>query len=149
MVSITSPFQPDVSGLDSALRQISRIEQSIEEFHAALLEHQEFLTGSGELPTTTGRDFARALVCSGGNGSVCEACDACRFIMDFLKTRAPFWKKEHPIDADAGGWVEANCADDSDAARWERGWAPGSDNVFYNGRNSGQLVFGAEAVYEF
>ena len=34
------------------------------------------------------------------------AFDAARYIMDFLKTDAPFWKKEHGWDGQAGGWVE-------------------------------------------
>lgn len=49
-----------------------------------------------------------------------DAFAACEFIMDYLKTRAPFWKKE---DTPAGGrWVDAREADDSAAARW--GCAP-------------------------
>ena len=50
-----------------------------------------------------------------------EAFAACEFLMDYLKTRAPFWKKE----AVPGGsrWVEARASDDEAAARWER--APG------------------------
>jgi molybdopterin synthase catalytic subunit len=46
-----------------------------------------------------------------------EAFAACEFIMDYLKTRAPFWKKEQT--ADGGRWVDARDADDSAAARWE------------------------------
>ena len=45
-----------------------------------------------------------------------EAFTACEFIMDYLKTRAPFWKKES-----AGGgtrWVEARATDDVAAERW-------------------------------
>ena len=47
-----------------------------------------------------------------------DAFDACRFVMDYLKTRAPFWKKEQT----AGGarWVDARVGDDAAAARWER-----------------------------
>ena len=46
-----------------------------------------------------------------------EAFAACEFIMDYLKTRAPFWKKE---DTPEGGrWVDAREADDSAAARWD------------------------------
>lgn len=45
-----------------------------------------------------------------------EAFAACEFIMDYLKTRAPFWKKE---DTEQGGrWVDAREADDTAAARW-------------------------------
>jgi len=42
-----------------------------------------------------------------------DAFAACEFIMDYLKTRAPFWKKE------AAGWVEARAADDKAAERWQ------------------------------
>ena len=47
-----------------------------------------------------------------------EAFAACEFLMDYLKTRAPFWKKERI----AGGsrWVEARASDDAAAARWEQ-----------------------------
>ncbi len=45
-----------------------------------------------------------------------DAFDACRFVMDYLKTRAPFWKKE---TTPAGvRWVEARGSDDDAAARW-------------------------------
>jgi molybdopterin synthase catalytic subunit len=48
-----------------------------------------------------------------------EAFAACEFVMDYLKTRAPFWKKE----ATPGGerWVEARSSDDVAAARWVEG----------------------------
>lgn len=42
---------------------------------------------------------------------------ACEFIMDFLKTRAPFWKKEET--AQGGRWVDAKDADDAAASRWD------------------------------
>ena len=46
-----------------------------------------------------------------------EAFAACEFIMDYLKTRAPFWKKEQ---TPAGSrWVEARSSDDEAAQRWE------------------------------
>jgi len=46
-----------------------------------------------------------------------DAFAACEFIMDYLKTRAPFWKKE---DTPEGGrWVDARESDDSAASRWE------------------------------
>ena len=44
------------------------------------------------------------------------AFDACRFIMDYLKTRAPFWKKEQTPDG--ARWVDARASDDEAAARW-------------------------------
>jgi molybdopterin synthase catalytic subunit len=45
-----------------------------------------------------------------------DAFAACEFIMDYLKTRAPFWKKE---DTAAGGrWVDARESDEDAAGRW-------------------------------
>ena len=46
------------------------------------------------------------------------AFEAADFMMDYLKTRAPFWKKEHPIDGSLGHWVAAKQTDDKDADRW-------------------------------
>jgi molybdopterin synthase catalytic subunit len=48
-----------------------------------------------------------------------EAFAACEFIMDYLKTRAPFWKKEH--HRQGAKWVEAKSSDDAAAERWEPG----------------------------
>jgi molybdopterin synthase catalytic subunit len=45
---------------------------------------------------------------------------AAEFIMDYLKTRAPFWKKEHGVDGSEGDWVEARDEDDRAADRWAR-----------------------------
>lgn len=45
-----------------------------------------------------------------------EAFAACEFIMDYLKTQAPFWKKESTPDGQR--WVEAKTSDDDAAARW-------------------------------
>ena len=49
------------------------------------------------------------------------AFEAASFLMDYLKTRAPFWKKEHRSDGTSGDWVEAKEADDRAAGRWEKG----------------------------
>ena len=47
-----------------------------------------------------------------------EAFAACEFIMDYLKTAAPFWKKE---DTPAGArWVDARVTDDAAMARWSK-----------------------------
>ncbi|MFN0264438.1 molybdenum cofactor biosynthesis protein MoaE [Tepidamorphus sp. 3E244] len=48
------------------------------------------------------------------------AFEAAEFMMDFLKTRAPFWKKEHRVDGTAGDWVEAKDADDAATERWSK-----------------------------
>jgi molybdopterin synthase catalytic subunit len=47
-----------------------------------------------------------------------EAFQACEFVMDWLKTRAPFWKKEATPQGDR--WVDARESDDAAAARWGR-----------------------------
>lgn len=48
------------------------------------------------------------------------AFEAANFLMDYLKSRAPFWKKEHRADGSEGGWVEAKEADDEAAGRWKK-----------------------------
>lgn len=47
-----------------------------------------------------------------------EAFAACQFIMDYLKTEAPFWKKEQT--AAGARWVEAKASDDSARERWNK-----------------------------
>jgi molybdopterin synthase catalytic subunit len=66
----------------------------------------------GELKPTD--QIVLVAVASGHRG---DAFAACEFIMDYLKTRAPFWKKEHR----EGGarWVEAKSVDDAAAERWQ------------------------------
>jgi molybdopterin synthase catalytic subunit len=46
------------------------------------------------------------------------AFDAATFLMDYLKSSAPFWKKEHRADGSAGDWVSARESDGEAAARW-------------------------------
>jgi len=53
-------------------------------------------------------------VASGHRG---EAFAACEFIMDYLKTQAPFWKKEQSPSGER--WVEARATDDEAAQRWQ------------------------------
>ena len=55
------------------------------------------------------------VVASGHRG---DAFAACEFIMDYLKTRAPFWKKEQTPNG--GRWVDARAADDTAAERWQK-----------------------------
>jgi molybdopterin synthase catalytic subunit len=47
-----------------------------------------------------------------------DAFDACRFVMDYLKTRAPFWKREETPEG--ARWVDARVSDDEAAARWHK-----------------------------
>ena len=53
------------------------------------------------------------VVASGHRG---DAFQACEFLMDYLKTRAPFWKKEKTPEG--GRWVDARKTDDAAADRW-------------------------------
>jgi molybdopterin synthase catalytic subunit len=45
-----------------------------------------------------------------------ESFKACEFLMDYLKTRAPFWKKE--VTPEGTRWIDARASDDSAADRW-------------------------------
>jgi molybdopterin synthase catalytic subunit len=45
-----------------------------------------------------------------------ESFKACEFLMDYLKTQAPFWKKE--CTPEGGRWVDARVSDDAALARW-------------------------------
>lgn len=46
------------------------------------------------------------------------AFDGASFVMDYLKTSAPFWKKEHFADGSEGGWVDAKESDDRARGKW-------------------------------
>ena len=80
------------------------------------IEHALVIHRVGELQPT---DQIVLVVTAGSHrGDVFAACE---FIMDYLKTQAPLWKKEQT----GGGarWVDAREADDQAAARWETGQA--------------------------
>jgi molybdopterin synthase catalytic subunit len=66
----------------------------------------------GELRPTD--QIVMVAVASGHRG---DAFAACEFIMDYLKTRAPFWKKEQT--GQGTRWVEAKATDDEAAQRWQ------------------------------
>ena len=69
-------------------------------------------------PLEPGDGIVLVLVASAHRG---EAFAACEFIMDYLKTRAPFWKKESGgSNVQDGRWVDARDSDDSAAARWQK-----------------------------
>jgi molybdopterin synthase catalytic subunit len=61
-----------------------------------------------------GDQIVLVVVCSAHRG---EAFKACEFLMDYLKTQAPFWKKEHRPDG-TSQWVDARVTDDAALARW-------------------------------
>ncbi|MCE9666055.1 molybdopterin synthase catalytic subunit MoaE [Halomonas sp. M5N1S17] len=63
---------------------------------------------------TPGDPIVLVVVASAHRRAAFEACD---FIMDYLKTRAPFWKKEHSVSGDY--WVAERDSDHQDASRWE------------------------------
>lgn len=48
------------------------------------------------------------------------AFEAASFLMDFMKTGAPFWKREHLTDGTADGWVAAKDDDDLSRKRWDK-----------------------------
>ena len=48
-----------------------------------------------------------------------EAFAAAEFVMDYLKSRAPFWKRALLSDGSDGGWIEAKAIDEAALARWE------------------------------
>lgn len=60
----------------------------------------------------------RIVLVATASGHRDSAFEACRFLIDWLKTRAPFWKVEHAADGDH--WVAAKDSDDAQAARWEQ-----------------------------
>ena len=65
-------------------------------------------------PLRPGDDIVLVAVASAHRA---DAFQACEFIMDYLKTRAPFWKRESTPDGTR--WVEARDSDDQAAARWQ------------------------------
>jgi molybdopterin synthase catalytic subunit len=65
-------------------------------------------------PLEPGAQIVLVVVASSHRG---DAFAACEFLMDYLKTQAPFWKKEHRPDGSAE-WVDARVADDAAATRW-------------------------------
>ena len=64
-------------------------------------------------PLAPGDPIVLVAVTSAHRGA---AFDACRFVMDYLKTRAPFWKKERTPQGER--WVEARDSDEDSAAAW-------------------------------
>lgn len=91
-------------------------ERALEEIRAKALERWNIFDAlivhrHGEL--CPGDQIVLVIVTSSHRG---EAFAACEFIMDYLKTEAPFWKKERTPHGEH--WVEARESDDEAAARW-------------------------------
>jgi molybdopterin synthase catalytic subunit len=62
-----------------------------------------------------GEQIVLVVTASAHRGAAFAAAD---FLMDYLKTRAPFWKRAHCADGRIDDWVEAKATDDNAAARW-------------------------------
>jgi molybdopterin synthase catalytic subunit len=62
-----------------------------------------------------GEDIVLVICCSAHRDA---AFDGCRFLMDFLKTKAPFWKLEE--GAGKANWVDARTSDDKAVERWSK-----------------------------
>jgi molybdopterin synthase catalytic subunit len=69
-----------------------------------------------------GEDIVLVITCSAHRQAAFKACE---FLMDWLKTKAPFWKLEE--GASGANWVESKAADEAAAARWGETGAAGQD----------------------
>lgn len=91
---------------EKALQEIVAEARTRWDIYDALIVHRV-----GTLQPTD--QIVLVVVASGHRG---EAFQACEFLMDYLKTRAPFWKKEKTPEG--GRWVDARSTDDAAADRW-------------------------------
>jgi molybdopterin synthase catalytic subunit len=64
-----------------------------------------------------GEDIVLVITCSSHREAAFEAC---QFLMDWLKTKAPFWKLEEGTDIKDAKWVDARDSDDKAAERWSK-----------------------------
>ena len=64
-----------------------------------------------------GEDIVLVITCSAHREAAFEAC---QFLMDWLKTKAPFWKLEEDGTGHDAKWVDARESDDKAAARWSK-----------------------------
>ena len=92
--------------------ELARVERQAHErwpLQASLIIHRvgELVPGAGIVLVVTASAHRHA------------AFEAASFLMDYLKTRAPFWKKEAGLDG-TGGWVDAREADEAARERWQR-----------------------------
>ena len=65
-------------------------------------------------PLQPGENIVLVIACAAHRG---DAFAACEFLMDYLKTRAPFWKKETGVTGE-GRWVDARECDEAALTRW-------------------------------
>ena len=92
--------------------ELARVERQAHErwpLQASLIIHRvgELVPGEGIVLVVTASAHRHA------------AFEAASFLMDYLKTSAPFWKKEAGLDG-TGGWVDAREADEAARERWQR-----------------------------
>ncbi len=92
-------------------KELARIEKEAQErwpLEASLIVHRvgRLLPGENIVLVVTASAHRQA------------AFEAAEFLMDYLKTRAPFWKREET--ASGGDWVDARDSDDTAAARWTK-----------------------------
>ena len=91
---------------EKALEKIVAEARSRWDFYDALVVHRVGILKPG--------DQIVLVVVTGAHRG--EAFEACEFLMDYLKTRAPFWKKE--ATPEGSRWVDARESDDAAADRW-------------------------------
>ena len=105
--SMTLEHYPGMT--ETELKEIET--EAVSRFHltASLIVHR-----IGELKP--GDNIVLVITCAPHRAG---AFDACAFLMDFLKTRAPFWKKETGTDGQ-GRWADARDCDDTAAQRWSK-----------------------------
>ena len=92
---------------ESALQEIAEMAASKWDLSAIRLIHRIGKMNPGEIIVFTGT----------GSAHRAEAFAACSFMMDYLKTRAPFWKKEET--AEGTRWVDATDKDEQARQKWE------------------------------
>jgi len=92
---------------EAAIGKIAETARSRFELDDLLITHRIGRIGPGEpiVFVATAASHRRA------------AFEACDFLMDYLKSRAPFWKKEH--GPDGARWIEPRPEDHADVARWD------------------------------
>jgi molybdopterin synthase catalytic subunit len=95
---------------EKALEKIEREANERWPLEASLIVHRYGRMEPGE-------DIVLVITCSAHREAAFEAC---QFLMDWLKTRAPFWKLEEGGGRHAVKWVDARESDDAAAARWRK-----------------------------
>ena len=113
-------FVGTVRGGDTQLMELEHYPGMTEQSIEAMIEtaHQRFKIRAAKVihrvgPLKPQDQIVLVLVAAAHRG---EAFQACEFLIDYLKTQAPFWKKEH--GPDGARWVDARVSDDEALARW-------------------------------